>query len=261
LHSTSRAELDRRPWGKPERIFNAARDAMQLRHALIPYIYSMAWRAHQTGISLVTPMYYGNEDASALEAKDQYYFGSELLVAPITHPVRPETGVAVKQVWYPAGNWFNFFNGEQVTGGQRRDVKATLEDIPVYAKAGAIVPLAPKVGWGGIDNPSELDIYLFPGADNIFELYEDDGMTTGYQQGKYAITRFSFKNNTFTIHPVEGDVTTIPSTRTYRIHLRGVDEKVTASVPGNYDAATRTLSIDPLMISPSQSCSIDFQLQ
>ena len=211
LHSTSRKELDRRPWGKPERYFHAARDAMQLRHALIPYIYSMAWRAHLSGISLVTPMYYGNmSEASAFEAKDQYFFGSELLVAPILTPARAKDYVAARKVWFPAGIWFNFFNGEQFIGGQWHEIKAALEDIPVFAKAGAIIPLAPKVGWGGIDNPKELDIYIFPGADNSFELYEDDGETTDYQRGKYAITRFSLQGNTFTIHPAEGDLESYP---------------------------------------------------
>ena len=225
LHSTKKAALDRRPWGKPERIFHAARDAMQLRHALIPYIYSMAWRAHQTGISLVTPMYYADmSDASAFDAQDQYYFGSELFVAPILTASDAGTTAAVRKVWYPAGTWFNFFTGEQVTGGAWHDVTATLEDIPVYAKAGAIVPLAPKVGWGGIENPTELDIYIFPGADNTFDLYEDDGETTDYQRGKYAITKFELKGNIFTIHPVQGDLSVVPAQRTYRIHInRSID--------------------------------------
>jgi alpha-glucosidase (family GH31 glycosyl hydrolase) len=225
LHSTNKAALDRRPWGKPERIFHAARDAMQLRHILIPYIYSMAWRAHQTGISLVTPMYYADVlDASAFDAQDQYYFGSELFVAPILTASDSATTAAVRKVWYPAGTWFNFFTGEQVTGGAWRDVTAELEDIPVYAKAGAIVPLAPKVGWGGLDNPTELDVHIFPGADNTFDLYEDDGETTDYQRGKYAITRFELKGDTFTIHPAQGDLSTIPVQRTYRIHLFGVNK-------------------------------------
>jgi len=227
LHSTNKAALDRRPWGKPERIFHAARDAMQLRHALIPYIYSMAWRAHQTGISLVTPMYYGDmSDASAFDAQDQYYFGSELFVAPILTASDSGTAVAVRKVWYPAGTWFNFFTGEQVTGGAWRDVKAVLEDIPVYAKAGAIVPLAPKVGWGGIENPTELDVYIFPGGDNKFELYEDDGETTDYQHGKYAITTFSLTDGVFTVHPAQGDLSVIPAQRKYRIHLRGINENI-----------------------------------
>jgi alpha-glucosidase (family GH31 glycosyl hydrolase) len=257
LHSTNKKELDRRPWGKPERYFHAARDAMQLRHALIPYIYSMAWRAHRTGISLVTPMYYGNmAAAAAFDAKDQYFFGSELIAAPITKPAQSDTGVAVKRVWFPAGNWYNLFNGEQFTGQGWHEIKATLEDIPVFAKAGAIIPLAPRVGWGGIDNPQELDIHVFPGADNTFELYEDDGETTDYQHGKYAITRFSIQNNIFTIHTADGDQSVIPASRIYRIHMHGVDSTTTASVSGKYDSAIRTLSLEPISLTPKESFTI-----
>jgi len=257
LHSTKLPTLERRPWAKPERIFHAARDAMQLRHALIPYIYSMAWRAHRTGISLVTPMYYGNmEEAVAFEAKEQYFFGSEILVAPIIAPSDSKTGMTVKQVWFPAGTWTNFFTGEQYKGGGWHEIQAALEDIPVFAKAGAIVPLAPKVGWGGIDNPTELDIYLFPGANNTFELYEDDGETTDYQHGKYAITSFSLKKNIFTIHPAEGDLSLIPVTRAYRIHLRGVDENISTNLPGNYDPSTRTLSLEAFTLSPKETYTI-----
>lgn len=243
LHSTKLPTLERRPWEKPERIFHAARDAMQLRHALIPYIYSMAWRAHQTGISLVTPMYYAhsgdNSNASAYEAQDQYFFGSELIVAPITAPSDPKTGLASKRVWFPAGTWFNFFTGEQFAGRKWHEVKAALEDIPVFAKAGAIVPLAPKPAWGGLDNPTELDIYIFPGADNIFELYEDDGETIGYQNGKYATTRFELKGNTFTIHPTQGDLSVIPAQRMFRIHIN------------------RTSTLEPFTISPNESQTIE----
>ncbi|MBI5934850.1 MAG: DUF5110 domain-containing protein [Chloroflexi bacterium] len=220
LHSTKLPTLERRPWAKPERIHHAARDAMQLRHALIPYIYSMAWRAHQTAISLVTPMYYGDTtDAAAFDAPDQYYFGSELIAAPVTHPADARSGVAAKRVWLPTGTWFHFFTGEPFAGGKWIEVKAALEDIPVFAKAGAIVPLAPRVGWGGLDNPTELHIHLFPGADNTFDLYEDDGETTDYQRGKYAITRFELKGDTFTVHPAQGDLSVIPAQRTYRIHV------------------------------------------
>jgi alpha-glucosidase (family GH31 glycosyl hydrolase) len=259
LHSTKLPGLERRPWMKPERIYHAAREAMQLRHALIPYLYSMAWRAHQTGISLVTPMYYGNMDsAEAFEAQDQYFFGSELFAAPVLKPVSARTGLAAQKVWFPAGSWFNFFTGEQLSGGVTHTIKAALEDIPVYAKAGAIVPLAPKVGWGGIENPNELDIYVFPGADNRFELYEDDSETTDYQRGKYAITAFTLEKNLFTIHPATGDTNLIPAQRTYRIHLRGVDEKAPASSPGQYDPATRTLSLDAVTLSMDQSLKVTF---
>ena len=257
LHSTNRPALERRPWAKPERIYLAARDAMQLRHALIPYIYSMAWRAHQTGLSLVTPMYYGNMDSpEAFKAKNQYFFGSELLAAPVIKPVNEKTGLATQKVWFPPGNWFNFFDGEQVKGGMWHTVKAALEDIPVYAKAGTIVPLAPRVGWGGIENPAELDLYIFPGADNRFELYEDDGESTDYQRDKYTITTFTLKRNSFTILPARGDTSLIPAQRTYRIHLRGVDETASASLPGKYDPATSTLSLDPVVLKPTDTLQV-----
>jgi len=274
LHSSNFSKLERRPWAKPERIFQATRRAMQLRHALIPYIYSMAWRAYRSGISLVTPMYYGNmEDDSAYKARDQYFFGSELLVAPITKPVHPRTGLVRKKVWFPHGTWFNFFSGEPVRGGQWHEIQASLEDIPVYAKAGAIIPLAPAPTWGGIANPTKLELYIFPGAENSFNLYEDDGKTTDYQHGKYAITQLESKFTRswnehgqetkdsaleFTIHPVTGDFSVIPSSRSYHIHVRGVDLAPTASVPGNYDAATRTLSLEPFTLTPDESCTINF---
>lgn len=258
LHSSNMPALDRRPWGnKPERIYHAARDAMQLRHALIPYIYSMAWRAHRTGISLVTPMYYGNMDsADAFKAKDQYYFGSELIAAPVLKPANSKTEIATQKVWFPEGIWFNFFTGGRIAGQAWHSVKAGLEDIPVFAKAGAIVPLAPKVGWGGIENPQELDLYIFPGADNHFELYEDDGETTDYRRGKYAITPFTLKKNKFTIHKASGDTSLIPTRRTYRIHLRGVGEQASASLPGEYDAATRTLSLQSVTLQPDDSLQV-----
>jgi alpha-glucosidase (family GH31 glycosyl hydrolase) len=262
LHSTKKAALDRRPWSKPERIFHAAREAMQLRHALIPYIYSMAWRAYKTGVSLVTPLYYENmEDASAYEAKDQYFFGSELLVAPILKPSDPKTGLAKRKAWFPAGTWFNFFTGEPVSGGGWREINAAFEDIPVYAKAGAIIPLAPKAGWGGIDNPVELDLFIFPGSDNEFMLYEDDGETTDYQSGKYATTRFALKGNNFTIHPVDGERCLVPANRTYRIHLRGVDEMAEASIPYTYDDSARTLSLEPVKLTPEEKYTVTFTLK
>lgn len=139
-------------------------------------------------------------------------------------------------------------------------INAALEDIPVFARAGAIIPLAPKAGWGGVDNPVELDLFLFPGADNEFALYEDDSETTDYQRGKFAITWFTFEKGQFLIHPAEGERSLIPVSRTYRIHLRGVDEKTGASLSGRYDTATRTFSLDPVSLKAGQEYQVKFEL-
>ncbi len=258
FHSTKKAELERRPWQKPERIYQATKQALQLRHALIPYIYSMAWRAHQTGISLVTPMYYGNMDEpQAYAAKDQYFFGSELIAAPVIEPANPETNLVQKRIWFPQGTWTNFFTGVKFTGNQWHSISADLEDIPVYAKPGAIIPLAPMVGWGGVENPDVLELHVFPGVDNTFELYEDDGLTTDYQRGSHCITRFSLNEGVFTIHAAKGDLHLIPASRTYRIHLHGLDQTVLDSISGEYNSQTQTLSMEPFSLPSNQAFSIN----
>jgi len=264
IHSTKKAELERRPWTKPERIALAARDVMQLRYALIPYIYSMAWRAHTTGVALVTPMYYAAMDQpAAYQASDQYFFGSQLVVAPFITPPDPQSGLTSRKVWLPDGAWFCFFNGAAMACGSTA-YSGTLEDIPVFAKAGAIVPLAPKPVWGDTSNPTALDVIIFPGAGNHFELYEDDGETTAYLSGDYAITLLSLAQDekalTFTIHPVEGDASLVPPARAWRIHLRGVDSGVSSSLPGRYDPTTRTLSLEPVNLTADQALLVQFDL-
>jgi alpha-glucosidase (family GH31 glycosyl hydrolase) len=204
-------------------------------------------------------MYYGHMDSSdAFKAKDQYFFGSELLVAPVLKPIDEQTGFATQRIWFPAGDWFNFFTGQKMTGGRWHTVQAALEEIPVFARAGGIIPLGPRVNWGGTENPAELDIYVFPGTDNSFELYEDDGETTDYQRDKYAITRFILEQDSFIIQSVSGATGLVPSRRTYRVHLRGVEASTSASLSGKYDPATRTLSLDPVTLKPTDAFQIQF---
>jgi alpha-glucosidase (family GH31 glycosyl hydrolase) len=258
FHSTKQAALERRPWKKPERIYQAAKKALQLRHALIPYLYSMAWRAHQSCISLVTPMYYDHMyEEEAYQAKDQYFFGSELMAAPVLEPAQRGTTRVEKKVWFPTGRWTNFFNGQQFEGNQRHTISADLEDIPVFAKAGAVVPLAPLVPWGGLDNPKELEIIIFPGADNEFTLYEDDGVSTDYLNGEFCITKITLKGNRLTIHAAEGKRGLIPCKRTWHIHVRGIEEPTITSQPGMYDPATRTFSFSPVDNSTDQDLTFE----
>lgn len=264
IHSTKNPASDRRPWSKPERIAAGIREVMQLRYAFIPYIYTMAWRAHRTGLSLSTPMYYGHMDEEdAFQASDQYFFGTELVVAPFITPSDPQTSQTTRKVWLPEGSWFDFFKGKGMNRGWQ-EVSGKLEDIPVFARAGAIVPLGPKVTWGTTANPPELDVYVFPGADNRFELYEDDGETMAYQQGGYALTPLSLAQNgatlTFAIHPAEGDTSSLPPARAWRVHLRGVEPGASAENAGHYDPATRTLDLEPVNLAPQEGFQVTFTL-
>jgi alpha-glucosidase (family GH31 glycosyl hydrolase) len=236
---------------------------MQLRHAFIPYLYTMAWQAHRTGLAPLLPMYYDDVSAPAFACPDQYRFGSELVAAPVLTPARPRDGRARSRVWLPADGWTSFFTGKTFRAGWHL-LLAELEDIPVFAKPGAIVPLGPRVGWGGVGNPEELDVYIFPGASNRFELYEDDGETNGYQRGEYALTPFTLEQAgntlTFAIHPVEGQASLVPARRTYRVHLRGVDEAAACPGTATYDPATRTLTLEAVTLAPSEGFTVKFSL-
>jgi alpha-glucosidase (family GH31 glycosyl hydrolase) len=151
-------------------------------------------------------------------------FGSELMAIPITAPADAQVGMSRSTIWFPPGEWFNFWDGTHYCGPEWHICYTALEDIPLYAKAGAIVPLQERRRWGGIANPQEIELLVFPGADGSFELYEDDGVTTDYQNGKFALTRIHHtikRSYTITNDPVQE---TQPYSRykVVRIKVRGI---------------------------------------
>jgi len=276
LHCTKNPYQDRRPWAHGDEVFRIVRDAMQLRHALIPYLYTMAWRNHVESIPLITPMYYTwPEEEAAYTCPHQYNFGSELIAAPNVTPADPETRLSRQVIWLPPGDWFNFFTGEHHAGGGWIALYSRLDEIPVFARAGAIVPLTPKAGWGGVDNPAALEIYIFPGADNTFTLYEDDGLSDAYMQKHYGLTPFSQTGNDqqlrFQIGAVRGDQEQVPAQREYRLHFRGVrsPDQVELTLNGaphptrpcTYDAATDTLSLSPVTLRPTDALTVTLSVQ
>lgn len=191
LHSTKNAYHERRPWGFDANVKEAASLALMYRHRLIPYIYSMAWKDHQEGLPLVRPMYHLEpERDEAYACPNVYTFGTELVAAPFTTPMDQETRLARQVVWLPGegSTWYGLLDHQVYAGGKWHAVYGGLKDIPVFARQGAILPLAPEIKWGGMDIPSELELHFFPGAANRFELFEDDGETQAYQEGQFAIT-------------------------------------------------------------------------
>ncbi len=257
LHSTKNAFQDRRPWAFGQDIFRIVRDAMQLRHAFIPYLYTMAYRNTAEGVPLIRPMYYAHpETDAAYQARQQYYFGSELIVAPFTAPRDPDTRLTRQSIWLPPGDWFDFFTGEHYAGDRWISYYGGLDTIPVLARAGAIVPLEPRVGWGGLEPPTELTLHIFPCADNRFELYEDDGETNAYREGHSARTAFSQTWNEnqveFKIERAQGETALVPERRNYVLVFRGIrqPDAVELSINGaaqtaasEYDAAAETLTL------------------
>lgn len=261
IHATKGLFYDRRPWmlenAETERVL---RQTLQLRHALIPYLYTMARRAHDDSLPLIQPMYYDYPEAeAAYHCPHQYLFGTQLVAAPFVAPADPHTGLSRQVVWLPQGDWYHFFTGEHFVGDRWQPVYGALEDIPLFAKAGAIVPLAAhgSLFTSALQNPAEFDVHIFAGADGGFTLYEDDGETNAYRE-RHCSTVFTQKwgadgrRSELTIDATTGDTSLIPAARQFNVVVHGVREDVVihteisgqrAAISSTYDAKSETLRI------------------
>jgi alpha-glucosidase (family GH31 glycosyl hydrolase) len=270
MHSTATFYHDRRPWAYDAEVFKVSQAALQMRYALIPYIYSMAWRNHVDARPMIVPMYYTHpEIETAYRTPNQYWFGTELIAAPFITPRDADTRLSSQPVWLPEGDWFDFFSGEHLPGGRWHTFYGTLADTPLVARAGAIVPFGPKTKDSADGNPDTLEVHLFPGASNAFELYEDDGQSEAYRQNHSCRTILSQQwggdTLTFKIAPAEGELTLIPARRTWRIALHGVTRPdsvaltlngVEQTVDWSYGAESESLELDGVVLTPSDSLEL-----
>lgn len=173
LHSACAETVTKEPFAYSNGAGEIASDFLRLRHRLVPYLYTAARRTHAEGIALVEPLYYRSTEEEAYRFENEYYFGSELLVAPVTEKRRRD-GYARVKVWLPEGVWTDFFTGDRYeigAGGQKKTLLRTLDEMPVFAKAGAIVPLSSD-GGNTTANPEKLEVRVFRG-NGSYTLYED----------------------------------------------------------------------------------------
>lgn len=267
LHSAKDIFIDRHPWGFDVEILQIVRKAMQFRHALIPYLYTMSKRNSEEGIPLITPLYYDwplEEDAYV--APNQYLFGNQLMAAPITSPLDPETGRARHAVWFPEGEWFDFWKGEHHSGNRWEILSSVLEEIPLFARAGGIIPLQSETKKNGVANPEVIQLVVFPGKEGHFSLYEDDGTSQDYKTQGGAVTHFvsDFSQSTWriSISPVEGDRSQVPANRAYTVLFRGISRpsQITACLDGKpfdvsfiFDESNQTAVTAPVILGNSHS--------
>jgi len=232
---TSRVEyIDKRPWTYPQTVREALYDALRFRHALVPYLYTMARRYHDDGVPLVRPLYYHHPESDpAYHSPQQYYLGDDLLAAPHTRRRGDDTGLSRQTVRLPDGTWFDFHTGERYGSGPHARY-GDLSDVPLYARAGAIVPLDADPSFGDVDPPERLRIVAFPGADGEFDLYEDDGVSEAYREGGGATTTFAQRwegsRLEFTIGAAAGDAAGVPGSRDVELHVRGLRGDVDVDV-------------------------------
>lgn len=229
LHSACSPFTGKEPWKYHKEAECAMVDYLQLRHKLLPYIYTMNHAAHTEGLPLVQPMYYHTPKLNiAYKVPNQYYFGSELVVCPITAPMNKGLGIGMVKAWFPEGTWIDFFNGRIYKGNRCLCLYRELNHIPVVAKVGAIVPMEDsEVYTNSVDNPKDMSIQIFAGDSGAFTLYEDDGITNGYKKGHYVETPMTFawgRSPIFTIEGAQGDCTLIPCIRNYKLIFRAIED-------------------------------------
>lgn len=220
----------REPWLWDVKTSGIAQDYCQLRQRLIPYLYTEAYKFHKTGLPLIQPLYYKYPQLKDEPMyKNEYFFGTELFVAPITSPKDTIMNRSIHRIFMPNGMWYDFKTGKKFPGGKRYITFFQDENYPVFAKSGSIIPLANLAKNKNVCKPPRsMEIHVFPGLSNSYKLYEDDGESSLYEEGYYIVTNidYNYQTNNYTliIRPVEGKSGIIPPKRDYKIRFRNTKE-------------------------------------
>lgn len=196
-----------------------------LRYRLMPYIYSLSWKVTNEGYTLMRSLAFDfRNDEGIQNIPDQYMFGSAFLVNPVTRRMYslPNSNSINKtrKVYLPkSANWYDFWTGELIPGGQTIDAPATIEILPLYIKVGSIVPMGPYLQYATEKVADPIELRVYTGANADFVLYEDENDTYNYEQGKYATISMNWNegNKVLTIKDRKGNFPGMLKDRTFRV--------------------------------------------
>ncbi len=245
-HMTKNPDAERRVWAFPEEYAEVMRNSLLLRHSLIPYIYTAARETFETGISICHPLYYDYPDeqqAYDANTNGEYAFGKSLIVAPVTSPLDATSQLAKRTVWLPEGDWIEWSTGARFQGPKLLERSFRLDETPVYARAGAIIPMQPPAQAAQTQHPDPLILQIFPGEHGEGNIYEDAGDSLGYKQAQFARTHFGqhlLQDGSLEIEimPVEGSYPGMPASRGYELRLPGSWPPVSVAVNGQSSSYT-----------------------
>lgn len=218
-------------FGEPgEPFYDALVKSLRLRYRLMPYIYSLAGMVTHEDYTMLRALPFDfRSDPDTYDIDDQYMFGPALLVNPVTQPMyyttqsSPLDGVdKSRSVYLPKGaDWYDLWTGQRCPGGQIICAAAPLDTMPLYVRSGSIVPIGPDIMYADEQPNSPLDLYIYPGQNGSFTLYDDEGDNYNYEQGHFSITRLSWDETTrrLTLHEREGRYPGMPGSREFRIIL------------------------------------------
>lgn len=258
-HSQKGAKLNKEPWVFNKEYCDIIRETIRQRYVMAPYIYTMARKGYDDGISLCRPMYYDYpENKEAYEFRNEYMFGDDVLVMPVTAPV--ENDYAQVSVWLPEGEWYEWHTGALLKGNQIVERSFAVDEYPIYIKAGAILPMYLDNVMNLNGNDEEVAVTVFPGGGDTaeFKLYEDNGNDKNYAS-EYAVTKLSSVRNgneqTLVIGKREGAYKDMPLARPFKVKVLSslIPQSVTVNGhPAKYQYSGEDFAL--LIDVPAQAC-------
>ena len=226
LHSSNSEFMGKEPWQRSWAVEKISENFLRLRHKMIPYMYTANYETHTKGTPICMPMYYVYNCPESYAAKNQYIFGGQLLVCPVTTPMDKRLNLSATKVWLPEGRWTDIFNGRIYEGGQWITMYRDLDSIPVLAKEGSIVPMYRQDTTNDLSLEQPMEIHVWRG-NGSYELYEDDGQTFSFEKGAYVITKLEATLEAdvqrFVITPGEDKQNLLPKMREIYVKFRDIE--------------------------------------
>jgi len=219
----------------------------KLRYRLMPYIYSLAWKTTSEGYTIMRPLVMDfREDVRAQNIGDQFLFGPAILVNPVTEP-----GAANRHLYLPAAKWYDFWTGVAIQGGHPLDAPSPIDRMPLYVRAGSILPLGPDVEYASQKSADPIELRVYRGANGSFTLYEDENDSYHYEKGAYATIPLSWDDstNTLTIGDRIGSFPGMLEKRTFRVVFvadnHGIAGGLTETVDKTVEYSGKKITVAP----------------
>ncbi len=225
VHGQGARELYGSQWSAATKANLLAVD--NLRYRIMPYVYSLAFRVTSEGYTMMRHLIFDYpDDSNVFNIMDQFMFGSAFLVNPVT-----AAGATNRSVYLPAGTWYDFWTGATQSPGSKVMVDAPLSQIPLFVRAGSIVPMGPMIQYA-TQSIDPLEVRIYKGKDASFTLYEDEGDTYSYEAGQHAQITFDWNEaaQQLTVRARSGTYTGMPMTRTFNVVWVGANHGVGVAV-------------------------------
>jgi alpha-glucosidase (family GH31 glycosyl hydrolase) len=269
-HGGKNPFVERRIFAYPVEDFKVMREAIRMRYAIAPYVYSQSRIAYDSAVSICHPMYYDYPKANeAYTNKQQYMFGSDMIVSPVVDSLDHANLLAKAKVWLPDGEWMEWFTGKTLKGGKQYERNFAINEIPVYVKSGAIIPMLRNAQ--NLQQKSDtIVLTIFPGKSGKTTVYEDDGKTNKYVDGAYATTAISQQSagKTVKLHiePRKGTYEGISDKRSFIVDLPNTLPIASATVNGqkavtSYLATTLTSSVQLNLSAASEAMDVVLEFE